>query len=45
VAHDHLPKTYDLEFVEMASGGVDLIYDAVYTDSDSDLGPSRSDSE
>jgi hypothetical protein len=37
--------TDDLEFVEMVGGGEDLIYDALWMDSDSDLGPSRSDDE
>jgi hypothetical protein len=31
--------------MEMAGGGEDLIYDALYTDSDSDLGPSRGDDQ
>jgi hypothetical protein len=45
VAHDHLPMIDDLEFVEMAGGGEDLIYNALCTDSNSDVGPSRSDEE
>jgi hypothetical protein len=45
VACGHLPMTDDLEFVEMVGGGEDLIYDALWMDSDSDLGPSRSDDE
>jgi hypothetical protein len=43
VSCGHLPTMDDLEFVEMAGGGGDLIFDALCTDSDldSDLGPSR----
>jgi hypothetical protein len=45
VSHGHLPTMDDLEFVEMAGGDGDLIYDTLCTDSDSDLGPSGSDDE
>jgi hypothetical protein len=43
VSCGHLPTMDGLEFVEMASGGGDLIFDALCTDSDLDsgLGPSR----
>jgi hypothetical protein len=34
-----------LEFVEMAGGDEDLIYDALCMGSDSDLGPSKCDDE
>jgi hypothetical protein len=39
VAHDHIPTTDDLEFVGIADGGEDLIFNTLYTDSDSDLSP------
>jgi hypothetical protein len=42
---DHLSMMNDLEFMEMAGGGGDLIFDTLYTDLDSDLGPSASDDE
>jgi hypothetical protein len=35
----------DLEFMEITGGGGDLIFDALCTDLDLDLGPSRSDDE
>jgi hypothetical protein len=35
----------DLEFMEMAGGDEDLIYDALCTESNSDMGPSMSDEE
>lgn len=37
VARGHLPISDDLEFVGMASGDGDLIFDALCMDSDSDL--------
>jgi hypothetical protein len=45
MAHGHLPMIDDLEFVEMAGGGEDLIYDTLCTDSNSYTGPSMSDEE
>lgn len=45
VSRDHLPMIDNLEFVEMASGDGDLIFNAFCTDSDSNLGPSKSDDE
>jgi hypothetical protein len=36
-AHDHLPTSDDLEFVGMVASDGDLIFDVVYTYSDSDL--------
>jgi hypothetical protein len=44
VAHDHLPTSEDLEFMGMVGDNEDLIFDALCTNSDSDL-PSRSDDE
>jgi hypothetical protein len=43
VARGHLPTSDDLEFVGMADGNEDLIFDVLCTDSD--LGPSVSDDE
>jgi hypothetical protein len=37
VARIHLPTLDDLEFVGMANGGGDLIFDALCTDLGSDL--------
>jgi hypothetical protein len=45
MSHVHLSTIDDLEFVEMAGGDEDLIFDVLCTDSDSDLGSSRSDDE
>jgi hypothetical protein len=45
VSHGHLPRIDDLEFVEMAGGDGDLIYDSLFMESDSYLDPSRSDDE
>jgi hypothetical protein len=45
VAHGHLPTSNDLEFVGMADGGGDLIFDALCTDSDSNLNPPKSSEE
>lgn len=42
VACGHLPTSDDLEFIGMVTGGVDLIFDALLTDSDSDLSPPKS---
>jgi hypothetical protein len=45
VTRGHLHMIDDLEFVEMADGSKDLIYDTLCTDSDSGLGPFGSDDE
>lgn len=37
VARDHVPTPDDLEFVGVVAGGGDLVFDALYTDSNSDL--------
>jgi hypothetical protein len=43
VARCHLPISDDLEFVWMAGGDGDLIFDALCMDSNSDLSPYGSD--
>lgn len=45
VARGHLPTSDVLEFVGMADGGGDIIFDALCTDSNSNLSPSRNDNE
>jgi hypothetical protein len=45
VAYVHLPTSDDLEFVGMVDGSGDLIFDALCTDSDSNLDPSGSNDE
>lgn len=39
VAHNHLPSFDDMEFVGMADGGGELIFDTLYIDSDLGLSP------
>lgn len=41
VVHDHLPTYGDLEFMGMDDGDKDLIFDALCTDSDSNLSPPK----
>jgi hypothetical protein len=43
MSHEHLPIMGDLEFMEMANGSGDLIFDTLCTDSNSDQGPSVND--
>jgi hypothetical protein len=45
VSRGHLPMMNDLEFVEMVGCDGDLIFDALCTDLDSNLGTARSDDE
>lgn len=45
MAHGHLPTSDVLEFVRMADGGGDIIFDALCTDSNSNLSPSGNDNE
>lgn len=45
VARNHLPTSDDLDFVGMAGGGGDLIFDALCTDSDSNMIPPESSEE
>lgn len=37
VARGHLPTSYDLEFIGMVDGGGDFVFDALCTNSDSNL--------
>lgn len=45
MAHGHLPTSDVLEFVGMADGGGDIIFDALCMDSNSNLSPSGNDNE
>lgn len=45
VACGHLPTSDVLEFVGMADGGGDIIFDALCMDSNSNLSPSGNDNE
>jgi hypothetical protein len=43
MSRGHLPMMDDMDFKKMVSGGGDHIFDVLYTNSDSELGPSGSD--
>jgi hypothetical protein len=45
VFRGHLPTIDDLEFMATTDGDEDVIFDVLYMDTNSDLGPSRSDDE